>query len=245
MSKRYSRTEKLIGKEGTALLNAKHIMVFGLGGVGGHCTEALARAGIGKLTLVDNDVVDESNLNRQLFATEDTLGLPKIEAARRRLSVVNSTIEVRGIRAFVLPDNIGEIPIREADLVIDAVDTVTAKIALAERCAELGIPLISSMGTGNKLVSRPLEVTTVDKTSVDPLARVMRRELKKRGLSEVTVVYSKAEPSYDPNNRSGAPASTPYVPGSAGLLLAETAILSLLGMRPLPIPVKRAGKEAL
>ena len=239
MNTRYIRTEKIIGCNATQVLKNSRVALFGLGGVGGYCCEALARAGIGTIYAVDADVVDESNLNRQLFATEKTVGMPKVEAARERIQAINSEVSFRTFPMFYLPETAQSLPLDEVDFVIDAIDTTTAKIHLAKECAKRGIPLVSSMGTGNKLHAEMLDISYIEDTEYCPLARILRRELKKAGVSRLQVVYSKEIPKRDPNDISRTPGSMPYVPGSAGFLLAEITILSLLGKRDLPIPQLR------
>lgn len=237
-----SRTELLFGKETMEKFAASHVAVFGLGGVGGHAAEALVRSGIGALTLIDNDKVSVSNLNRQIFATVKTVGMDKVDAAALRLREINPAVRIEGIRLFYLPENAGQIDLRSFDYVVDAIDTVSAKIALAEAAVAAGVPLISSMGTGNKLDPTALEVADLSKTSVCPLARVMRRELAKRGIRHLKVVYSKEIPlkrfvpaeehSSDPDGHSPvrhAPGSVAFVPAAAGLIIAGEVIKDLAG----------------
>ena len=230
------RTRRLLGAAGMEKLANSRVPLFGIGGVGGHCAEALARSGIGHLTLVDNDNVAASNLNRQLFATAETVGLPKLEAARLRLLSVAPELSLTLVPLFVLPENAGTIPFGEYDYVIDAVDTVAAKLAIIEGAKNAGTPMLSCMGTGNKLHPELLEIADLANTSVCPLARVMRRELKKRGILHVPVVYSKEEPLPpledeealpEGSSRRQIPGSTAFVPAAAGLLLASVVVREL------------------
>ena len=190
MLTQFSRTELLLGKEAMNKLEDARVAVFGIGGVGGYVCEALARSGVGKLDLIDNDKVCMSNLNRQIIATRKTVGQYKTEVMKDRILDINPEAEVNIHNCFFLPDNADEFPFEEYDYVVDAVDTVTAKIALVMKCKELDIPIISSMGAGNKLDASAFRVTDIYKTKVCPLAKVMRRELKKRGVKKLKVVYS-------------------------------------------------------
>ena len=194
MLTQFSRTELLLGKEAMNKLEDARVAVFGIGGVGGYVCEALARSGVGKLDLIDNDKVCMSNLNRQIIATRKTVGQYKTEVMKDRILDINPEAEVNIHNCFFLPDNADEFPFEEYDYVVDAVDTVTAKIALVMKCKELDIPIISSMGAGNKLDASAFRVTDIYKTKVCPLAKVMRRELKKRGVKKLKVVYSEEEP---------------------------------------------------
>ena len=189
MLTQFSRTELLLGKEAMNKLEDARVAVFGIGGVGGYVCEALARSGVGKLDLIDNDKVCMSNLNRQIIATRKTVGQYKTEVMKDRILDINPEAEVNIHNCFFLPDNADEFPFEEYDYVVDAVDTVTAKIALVMKCKELDIPIISSMGAGNKLDASAFRVTDIYKTKVCPLAKVMRRELKKRGVKKLKVVY--------------------------------------------------------
>ena len=225
MEDRLSRTRQLIGEAGVKCLEGSHVAVFGIGGVGGYAVEALARSGIGELTLIDKDVVSLSNLNRQLIAFESTVGKGKVELMKQRIHDINPDIQVHTREMFFLPENSDTIDFSTFDYVVDAVDTVTAKIEIIMKCQEVGTPVISSMGTGNKLDPSKLQVSDIYKTSVCPLARVMRRELKQRGIKKLKVVYSTEEPVV--NLRT--PGSLAFVPGSAGLLIASTVVRDLLG----------------
>ena len=241
MEERLKRTARLLGADGLEKLKKSRVLLFGIGGVGGHCAEALARSGIGHLTLVDNDEVAVSNLNRQLFATEKTVGLQKLEAARKRLSEAAPGISLTLLPRFALPENIGTFAFADYDYVIDAVDTVAAKIAIIEEAQKAGVPVISCMGTGNKLRPEMLELADLSETSICPLARVMRRELKKRGIVHLPVVYSKEIPlspiddgeSLPENSaRRQLPGSTAFVPAAAGLILAGEVVRRLSGFLP-------------
>ena len=190
----YGRTQRLLGEDGMDRLKNAHVLIFGLGGVGSYALEALARSGIGALTLVDSDVVDPSNINRQLVADLSTVGRDKVEVARERVLAVNPECRVEIRKMLYLPEKSGEFDFSAYDYVVDAIDNVSAKLSLAEECAKCGVPLISAMGTGNKLHPEMLELADISKTSVCPLARVMRTELRKRGIHHLKVVYSKEEP---------------------------------------------------
>lgn len=238
MINEYSRTELLIGKEGIAKLKNASVMVFGVGGVGSHCIEALARSGVGKLILVDNDTVSLTNLNRQSIAYHSTIGQFKTKVMAERIQDICPEIQVTTYEMFVLPDNIGELFQEPVDYIIDAIDTVTAKLALAELAKEKGIPIISSMGTGNKLHPELFEITDIYKTSVCPLCKVMRKELKARGIRKLKVVYSKETPvdtsgratEEDKGKRRVLPGSIAFVPPVAGLMLAGEVIREIAGV---------------
>ncbi len=228
----FSRTALLIGEAGVEKLKKSHVAVFGIGGVGGYVVEALARSGVGRLTLVDNDTVSVSNLNRQIIALHSTLGKLKTEVAAARVKDINPDIAVEVRNTFFLPENAGEFDFSAYDYVVDAIDTVSGKIALIEQAKLAGVPVISCMGAGNKLNGGAFEVADISKTSVCPLARVMRRELKKRGIAHVKVVYSKEEPlqtgARDVESGKPLPASIAFVPSVAGLLLAGEVIKDLI-----------------
>ena len=232
MPDKFSRTEMLLGTENINKLKTAHVAVFGLGGVGGHAIEALARSGIGKFTLFDSDTVAESNLNRQIIATVDTIGMNKTDAMKNRILSINPDAKVITHTIFYLPENANSFPLLDYDYVVDAIDTVSAKIELAVRCENEGIPLISSMGTGNKLNPTELTVTDIYKTSVCPLARVMRRELKNRGVKKLKVVYSEEKPitplfAENPSGVKQSPGSTSFVPSVAGLIIASEVVKDL------------------
>ncbi|MBQ7669844.1 MAG: tRNA threonylcarbamoyladenosine dehydratase [Clostridia bacterium] len=226
----YTRTEALLG-EGTEKLKRSSVAVFGCGGVGSYVAEALARAGVGSLTVIDGDVVAPSNLNRQLIATVDTVGLPKAEVQAKRISSINPACRVTALVLFYDAASADKIDLAGFDYVCDAIDCVTSKLILAERCAATEVKLISSMGTGNKLDPSRFEVADISKTSVCPLARVMRRELKARGIYHLKVVYSKEEPRVpsigETSNGKRIPASISFVPGAAGLVIAGEIIRDL------------------
>ncbi len=232
MSNKFSRTEMLLGTENMNKLKTAHVAVFGLGGVGGHTVEALARSGVECFSLFDADTVVESNLNRQIIATVDTIGMNKTDAMKNRILSINPNAKVSTHNVFYLPENADDFPLSDYDYVVDAIDTVSAKIELAVRCEKENIPLISSMGTGNKLNPAELTVTDIYKTSVCPLARVMRRELKTRGVKKLKVVYSEEKPITPlfAENSSGvkqSPGSTSFVPSVAGLIIASEVIKDL------------------
>ena len=233
MDGRFSRTERLLGADAMARLNAATVAVFGVGGVGSYIAEALARSGVGHIELIDSDDVDITNLNRQIEAVEDTVGKPKAEAMKQRILQISPQCDVTVRQCFFLPENSDEFDFSRYDYVADAVDTVTAKIELVMKAQRDGVPVISCMGTGNKLSPAMLEVSDIYKTSVCPLARVMRQELKKRGVKKLKVVYSKEEPIRpisDENNehRRSIPASAVFVPASAGLLIASEIVKDLI-----------------
>ena len=223
MKKEYTvRTEKLIGSDGVAALATKSVLVFGLGGVGSFTVEALVRAGIGKLTLVDKDVFDESNINRQLGALPSTVGRAKAEVMAERVRSVNPDIYVDAQVRFYLPEE-------DTD-----VDNMTAKIAIAEKAYELGIPLISSMGAGNKLHPELFELDYIENTSVDPLAKIMRKKMKERGIRRLKVVYSKEIPvthKIPEDSARVSPGSISFVPSVAGLIMAGAVVRDLLGIK--------------
>lgn len=241
MGECFDRTKRLLGANAMEQLHNSHVAVFGIGGVGGHAAEALARSGVGHITIVDSDAVAVSNINRQLIATTDTVGRKKVEVMKERLLSINPNILIEAKDCFFLPENREEFPFSEYDYVIDAVDTVTAKLALVECCVEVGTPIISSMGAGNKLDPTAFEVADIYKTSVCPLAKVMRRELKKRNIKHLKVVYSKEEPiepiedeefvSDEKRQRRATPGSVAFVPSVAGLILAGEVVRDLVGIR--------------
>ena len=225
MNELYQRTRSLIGIEAIEKLKKSHVAVFGLGGVGGYTVEALARAGVGKLTLIDNDTVNESNLNRQIVALRSTVGLKKTEAFEMRIRDINPEAVVFKKDIFFLPETKNEIDFSCFDYVVDAIDTVSGKIAIIEKSKEADVPVISSMGTGNKLDPTAFKVADISKTSTCPLARVMRYELKKRGIKNVKVLYSTEEPVIHGNR---TPASISFVPSVAGLIIAGEVIIDII-----------------
>lgn len=225
-----SRTKMLIGEDAVARLSTAHVALFGLGGVGGYALEALVRAGVGTITVVDDDTVSPSNLNRQILATLDSIGKDKTEVALKRATSISPTVKIIPKKIFFTPQVSNEFDFSCYDYVIDAIDTVTAKIELAVRCHEKGVKLISCMGTGNKLDPTAFEVSDISKTSVCPLCRVMRKELKSRGITSLKVVYSKEEP-IKPNlteNGKQIPSSISFVPSVAGLIIAGEVIKDLI-----------------
>ncbi|MCR2028506.1 tRNA threonylcarbamoyladenosine dehydratase [Adlercreutzia muris] len=232
----FARTRLLLGDEGLARLAASRVAVFGVGGVGGFAVEALARSGVGALDLVDSDTVDSTNLNRQIIATLPAVGRPKVEVAAERVASINPACTVRAHRCFFLPETTGIFDFAAYDYVIDAVDTVSAKIALVEAARAAGIPIISSMGAGNKLDPTAFRVADIFETSVDPLARVMRRELRRRGIDGLKVVYSTesprppaATPEAVKDGSRPAPGSVAFVPSVAGLILGGEVVRDLAG----------------
>lgn len=224
MENRFSRTELLIGKEAIKKLNKSKVAVFGIGGVGSYVVEGLARAGIGNFILVDKDEVDITNINRQIIATTKTVGKSKVEVSKERILEINPEAKVKIYQEFFMPETEGILD-DSIDYIVDAVDTVTAKIELVVRANKLNIPIISSMGTGNKLDPTAFEVADIYKTSVCPLAKVMRKELKARGIKKLKVVYSKEEPIKQ--EERGVPASISFVPSVAGLIIAGEVIKDL------------------
>lgn len=227
MDERNARLLPLFGEEALAKLNNSHVAVFGIGGVGSYVVEALARGGIGEITLVDSDTVCESNINRQLVALSSTIGQSKVSVMSDRIADINPNLIIHRKEIFYLPETSGEFNFDEYDYVVDAVDTVTAKINIIENCFQKGIPVISSMGTGNKLDPSGFEVADIYETSVCPLAKVMRNELKKRGITSLKTVYSKEKPVIV----SRTPASASFVPGVAGLIIAGEVIKDLCNCR--------------
>ena len=226
MQEQFSRTELLIGKEGVEKLNNSKVAIFGIGGVGSFVVEGLARAGIGSFILVDNDVVDITNLNRQIIATHNTIGKDKVEVAKKRILDINPNAKIKTYKEFFMPETKGILE-ENIDYIVDCVDTVTAKIEIIKRAKALKIPVISSMGTGNKLDSTKFEVADIYKTSVCPLAKVMRKELKVRGIDNLKVVYSKEEPIKNETQKQ-IPASISFVPSVAGLIIAGEVIKDIL-----------------
>lgn len=247
MINQFSRTELLLGKAAMEKLSKARVAVFGIGGVGGYVCEALVRSGVGAFDLVDNDKVSPSNLNRQIIATGRTIGRYKTDVMKERILDINPDADVKIYKCFFLPENADEFPFEEYDYVVDAVDTVTAKIELVMKCKEKNIPIISSMGAGNKLDGSCFKVADIYKTKVCPLAKVMRRELKKRGVKNLKVVYSEEIPvsprdmeegfkericnsSEEQNStRRSIPGSVAFVPSVAGLIIAGEVVKDLAG----------------
>lgn len=243
MQTQFSRTELLLGQESMKRLADARVAIFGIGGVGGYVCEALVRSGVGAFDLVDHDKVSLTNLNRQIIATHQTVGRYKTEVMKERMLQINPDVDVRIHNCFFLPENADEFSFAEYDYVVDAVDTVTAKIALILKAREAGVPVISSMGAGNKLDASQFQVADIYETSVCPLAKVMRRELKKRGVSHLKVVYSREQPIRPVRDcqdddclseeekigrgRRDVPGSAAFVPSVAGLILAGEVVRDL------------------
>lgn len=229
-----TRTERLIGKEGIEKLSSSKVVIFGVGGVGSFVTEAIARSGVSKIVLVDKDEVDISNINRQILATTKTIGEAKVEVMKRRILDINPSCQVKTHNIFVNEDNIGDIIEQDTDYVVDAIDTVSSKISLAVWCEKNNVRIISSMGTGNKLDPTQFKVSDIYKTNVCPLAKVMRRELKRRGVKRLKVVYSEEMPIKvsevykDETERKQTPGSISFVPSSAGLIIAGEVIKDII-----------------
>ena len=232
MDEQFLRTAFLLGSDAMEKLRNARVAVFGLGGVGGYTVEALARGGIGRLDLIDNDTVSRSNINRQILATHSTLGLPKTEAAKRRVLDINPSAEVRTYDVFYTPETAEQFDFTQYDYIVDAIDTVTGKLCLVQQAVAAGTPIICCMGTGNKLDPTRFEVTDISKTTMCPLARIMRKELGKRGIKHLKVVYSQEE-ALTPTGweeeaaaigKRQIPGSVSFVPGAAGLILAGEVI---------------------
>ena len=232
MNEQFFRTEMLLGSDAMTRLQNARVAVFGIGGVGGYTVEALARAGIGAIDLIDNDTVSISNINRQIIATHSTVGLPKVEAAKRRVLDINPNAKVTTWPLFYNAETADQFDFTQYDYIVDAIDTVTGKLALVERAVAAGTPIICCMGTGNKLDPTRFEVTDISKTTMCPLARVMRKELGKRGIKHLKVVYSREE-ALTPTGweeeaaaigKRQIPGSVSFVPGAAGLILAGEVI---------------------
>ncbi len=235
------RTEMLLGQEALERLKSAHVAVFGIGGVGGYVAEALARSGVGKFDLIDNDTVALSNINRQIIALHSTVGQYKADVMKERILDINPEAKVTVHKCFFLPENSGEFDFTKYTYIVDAIDTVTAKLELIVQAQKAGVPIISSMGTGNKLDPTKLEVSDIYKTEVCPLARVMRTELKKRGIKKLKVVYSKEQPVKRANKDEkqinagnterikDVPGSVAFVPSVAGLIIAGQVILDIKG----------------
>ena len=233
MLNRFSRTELLIGKDSLEKLKNAKVAIFGIGGVGSYVLEGLVRAGVGNFVLVDKDDVDITNINRQIIATTSTIGKPKVEVAKSRALDINPDINIQIYKEFFTPETKGIVD-ESLTYIVDAVDNVTAKIELAVRANKLNIPIISSMGTGNKLDNTRFEITDISKTSVCPLAKVIRKELKKRNIKKLKVVYSKEEPikvkNIDTKTGKNAPGSISFVPSVAGLTITGEIVKDILKM---------------
>lgn len=233
MREEFSRTGLLLGEEAMKKLNNSRVAVFGIGGVGGHTVEALVRSGVGAIDIIDNDTVSITNINRQLIATSSTVGRSKVQVMKERILDINPDCKVEAHECFYLPETKAEFDFTQYDYIVDAVDTVTAKLTLVEEAERAGVPIISSMGAGNKLEPTAFAVADIYKTSVCPLAKVMRRELKKRGIKKLKVVYSteeaitpKGEIAEEPSKRS-IPGSCAFVPSVVGLIIAGEVIKDL------------------
>ena len=228
----FSRTEALIGKEGLEKLKNARVAVFGVGGVGGYVVEALARSGVGEIDLIDSDKVSVSNINRQIIALHSTVGRYKTEVMAERIKDINPNAKVNVFNLFYLPETAEKFDFAAYDYVVDAVDTVSAKLSIVERAYQVKIPVISSMGAGNKLNPTDFEIADIYQTSVCPLAKVMRRELKKRGVEKLKVVYSKEDPKSegiaDEERGKRSPASIAFVPSVAGLIIASEVVKDLI-----------------
>lgn len=225
MENQYTRTIAVLGEDAISKLNSCRVAVFGVGGVGSYAVEALARAGVGALDLVDNDTFNVTNINRQLYATHKTIGQYKVDVARDRVLDINPDCKVTTHKMFYLPENADQLDLSQYDYIVDAIDTVAAKVELIVRADKCGVKIISSMGTGNKIHPEMFEIADIYKTSVCPLAKVMRTRLKKEGIKKLKVVYSKEEPIANTDNIIG---SVPFVPSVAGLIIAGEVIKDLI-----------------
>ena len=235
MEEQFSRTGLLLGEEALLRLQGSRVAVFGIGGVGGYTVEALARAGVGTIDVIDSDTVSVSNLNRQLLATYDTVGMRKVDAAKARIHSINPKAVVHCHPIFYTPETADQLDFSQYDYIVDAIDTVTGKLCIIQRAMEAGVKVISCMGTGNKLDPTALQVADISKTTICPLARIMRKELRKRGIAHLKVVYSTeealtpvgAEEEAAALGKRTIPGSTAFVPGAAGLILAGEVIKDL------------------
>lgn len=234
MENQFERSAFIIGEDGVEKLKHSHVAVFGVGGVGGYVVEALVRSGIGEITIVDNDTVSISNINRQIIATHDTVGQYKVDVMEKRINSINPHAIVHSHRCFFLPETADQFDFTSYDYVVDAIDTVAGKLSLVEKAQAVGTPIMCSMGAGNKLDPTKFEVDDIYKTSICPLAKVMRYECKKRGIKELKVVYSKETPitpmmqPSEPTQRRSIPGSIAFVPSAAGLIIASTVVRDLL-----------------
>lgn len=233
----FSRVKLLIGQDKLQVLKNAHVAVFGVGGVGGYAVEALARSGVGEISVFDNDTISESNLNRQIIATLDTLGKDKVEVVKERILSINPNVKVHAHKVFYLKENADEYPFDNFDYVVDAVDTVSAKLEVVLRAKTANVPVISCMGTGGKTDVTALKVADIKDTKVCPLARVMRRELRRLGVDKLKVIYSEEESIISEQEKDGAeekskgriaPPSMVFVPASAGLILAREVVFDLI-----------------
>ena len=237
MEEQFSRTELVYGETAMKRIATARVVVFGIGGVGGYVVEALARSGIGALDLIDNDKVSLSNINRQIIATQKTVGQYKVDAAKERILDINPDCVVRTYQTFFLPETQDEFDFKNYDYVVDAIDTVTGKLAIIQKAKEASVPVISSMGAGNKVRPAMFEVADIYKTSICPLAKVMRKECKKRGIDSLKVVYSKEEPlrsledmTISDGHRRAIPGSVAFSPSVAGLIIAGEVINDIAGI---------------
>lgn len=223
MKEQFERTSLLIGEEAINKLNNSKVLIFGVGGVGGYVAEALARTGVGSITIVDKDTVSESNINRQIIALHSTVGRDKVDVLKERMLDINPNLQVDARKCFFLPENAHEFDFSQYDYIVDAVDTVTAKLQIIVQAKEAGVPVISAMGAGNKVHPEMFETVDIYKTEMCPLAKVMRRELKNRGIKKLKVVYSKEKPVY----KGDVPGSIAFSPSVAGLLMASEVVRDL------------------
>ena len=223
MKEQFERTSLLVGEEAISKLNNSKVLIFGVGGVGGYVAEALARTGVGSITIVDKDTVSESNINRQIIALHSTVGRDKVDVLKERMLDINPDIQVDARKCFFLPDNAHEFDFVQYDYIVDAVDTVTAKLQIIVQAKEAEVPVISAMGAGNKVHPEMFEIADIYKTEMCPLAKVMRRELKNRGIKKLKVVYSKEKPVY----KGDVPGSIAFSPSVAGLLMASEVVRDL------------------
>lgn len=226
MKEQFARTELIIGEDGTEKLRNSSVLLFGVGGVGSYVAEALARAGVGTLTLVDNDIVDVTNINRQIQALHSSIGRPKAQVMAERIRDINPDCNVTAVECFFMPDTSEQFDFSEYDYVVDAIDTVTGKLAVIEKAYRQNVPVISSMGTGNKLDSSAFRIERIEKTRVCPLAKVMRKELRSRGIEGIKVLYSEEEPIKHQGGRT--PGSISFVPSAAGLMIAGQVVRDIL-----------------
>ena len=235
MEDQFSRTALLIGEDALDRLRKARVAVFGVGGVGGYCIEALARCGVGEIDIIDKDPVSMSNINRQIIATRDTVGKDKVDVMKERILSIDPDISVNAVKCFYLPENADMFDFTRYSYVVDCVDTVTAKLEIIMRAMSAGVPVISSMGAGNKTDPSQFRVSDIYKTSMDPLAKVMRRELKKRGVKKLKVVYSTEKPvapvypdDFEAEGSKLPPGSISFVPPAAGLILASEVVKDLI-----------------
>ena len=235
MKEQHQRTAMLLGEEAVKKLAEANVAVFGVGGVGGHVVEALARCGVGNLSLIDSDTVNVTNINRQIIALHSTLGQYKVEVAALRIKDINPEAKVTVYPMFYLPENADQIDLSSFDYIVDAIDTVEAKVALIENAKKAGVPIISSMGAGNKLDPTGFEISDISKTSVCPLAKAIRTRLRAKGINHLKVVYSKERPMPPKLDEKGnlCPASISFVPSVVGLIIAGEVVADLTGVRSL------------